>query len=254
MNFSPCVVIPVYRHVATLPNVLQQLAPHKLPCILVNDGCDAAASARLRCLAEGAPGVMLEEQFPNQGKGVAVMRGLRRAQREGYSHAMQVDADGQHTLEDVPKMLDAARRWPQALVTGTPVYDESVPKSRLIGRYATHIWVWVETLSFTIRDSMCGFRVYPLASTLALAERVTLGKRMDFDTGIMVRLYWRGVPVVSIPTRVRYPAGGISNFRLWHDNLRISWMHTRLVFGMLPRVPLLLWRNITGHYRLGSDH
>lgn len=251
-GFAPCVVIPIYRHISTLPGVLAQLAPYDLPCILVNDG-DTDASEALRALARKHPCVIVEEHFPNRGKGVAVVRGLRRAQREGYSHALQVDADGQHDLGDVPKLLDAARRWPRALVTGVPVYDHSVPKSRLLGRYATHVWVWVETLSFVIRDSMCGFRVYPVAASLALADRVPPGARMDFDTDIMVRLYWRGVPVVSLPTAVRYPPGGISNFRLWRDNLRISWMHTRLVCGMLPRLPLLLWRNLTGYYRLDSD-
>ena len=67
---------------------------------------------------------------------------------------------------------------------------------------------------------------------------------MDFDTDAMVRLYWYGCDVVSVPSRVRYIPGGLSNFRLLKDNLLISWMHTRLVLGMLPRIPRLLKRNI----------
>jgi hypothetical protein len=67
---------------------------------------------------------------------------------------------------------------------------------------------------------------------------------MDFDPEIAVRLYWEGVPVRALPTRVTYPEGGRSHFRLWQDNWLISWMHTRLVFGMLWRAPRLLRRRL----------
>lgn len=137
-------------------------------------------------------------------------------------------------------MLAEAERYPDALISGQPLYDDSIPKSRLYGRYITHFWVWIETLSLSIRDSMCGFRVYPLAATLALCDRRAIGQRMDFDTEIMVRLYWQGTRSRFIPTRVTYPASGLSHFDALYDNLRISWMHTRLFFGMLPRIPRLL--------------
>jgi hypothetical protein len=117
-----------------------------------------------------------------------------------------------------------------------------VPRSRLYGRYATHVWVWINTLSLDIRDSMCGFRMYPLASLLPLLERTRIGARMDFDSDVIVRLHWRGVPVRNQPTRVTYPQDGISHFRLWRDNVRISALHARLFVGMLWRSPLLLWR------------
>ena len=252
-DFAPCVVIPIFNHARTVPALLAQLAPYGLPCILINDGSDSAATEYLRRLVEERPDLMLVEQFPNQGKGAAVMRGLRKAGDLAYSHAVQVDADGQHHIEDLARLLDAARKFPEALVTGIPVYDQSVPRGRLMGRYVTHFWVWVETLSLRIKDSMCGFRVYPLAATMALLDSVSLGKRMDFDTDIMVRLYWRGLTVISIATKVVYPENGTSNFRLWRDNCYITWMHTRLVCGMLPRIPQLLWRNLTGHYRLDRD-
>jgi hypothetical protein len=112
----------------------------------------------------------------------------------------------------------------------------------LYGRYATHIWVWINTLSFDIKDSMCGLRVYPVAAVTALAARRSIGARMNFDTDILVRLYWDGLAVVNLPTRVSYPADGVSHFRVWRDNVLISWMHTKLFFGMLPRIPSLLAR------------
>lgn len=236
-----CVVIPVYRHAQTLPPLLARIRDLDLVAIVVNDGGDAEDTEFLRGLRR-ADSVVLCEQFPNRGKGAAVLTGLRHAAALGYSHCVQIDADGQHNTDDIPTLLAQAAQQPEALITGVPEYDASVPQHRLYARYITHFWVWVETLSFSIRDSMCGFRVYPLAATLALADRVTLGRRMDFDTEVMVRLYWRGLEVVSVPTRVTYPKGGISNFRLWRDNLMISAMHTRLVCGMLLRLPVLVWR------------
>ncbi|HRE16016.1 MAG TPA: glycosyltransferase family 2 protein, partial [Rhodocyclaceae bacterium] len=120
--------------------------------------------------------------------------------------------------------------------------DDSIPKARLYGRLLTHFWVWVETLSFAIGDSMCGFRLYPLAATLDLIDRVKIPTRMDFDIEIIVRLMWDGVPVENLPTRVTYPQGGLSHFDVLRDNVRISWMHTRLSTTMVFRLPLILWR------------
>jgi len=166
------------------------------------------------------------------------------AQAAGHTPAVQVDADGQHDVRDIPRLLALAAAQPQALVTGVPIYDESVPRSRLYGRYVTHFWVWVHTLSFRIRDSMCGFRVYPLEASLAIWNAGGVGRRMDFDTDILVRLHWRGAAIVELPTHVTYPLDGVSHFDLLRDNLRISWMHTRLFFGMLRRLPRLLWQRL----------
>lgn len=245
--FSPCAVIPVYRHAYLLEQVLPRIRELGLPCVVVNDGNDQDETELLRALCRDT-GTELCEQFPNQGKGSAVILGMRRAAELGYSHALQVDADGQHNTDDIPRFLALAEASPLALITGVPQYDDSVPRHRYYSRYLTHFWVWVETLSLEIRDSMCGFRVYPLGDTLALIDRVNIGRRMDFDTEVAVRLCWRGVPVISVPTQVTYPENGISNFRLWRDNLAISWMHTRLCAGMVLRLPVLAYRLIRRHW------
>ncbi|HBZ6044182.1 TPA: glycosyltransferase family 2 protein, partial [Escherichia coli] len=134
-----------------------------------------------------------------------------------------------------------------------PIYDDSIPRSRLYGRWVTHVWVWIETLSLQLKDSMCGFRVYPVAPTLQLAKYATIGKRMDFDTEVMVRLYWQGNTSYFVPTRVTYPQDGLSHFDALKDNVRISLMHTRLFFGMLPRIPSLLMRRSSSHWARQSE-
>lgn len=241
--FRPCIVVPVYNHQHAIGAVLDGLLPHGAHCILVDDGSAPDCAAALDQLAAAWPDrVTLLRLARNQGKGAAVLRGFEHAAAQGFTHALQIDADGQHSGADVPRFLDLAARHPAAVIAGCPLYDESVPKARLYGRYATHVWVWINTLSLQIKDSMCGFRVYPLAPTVALARRARLGRRMNFDTDILVRLYWDGLEVVNLPTRVGYPSDGVSHFRLWRDNLLITRMHTVLFFGMLARAPRLLLR------------
>jgi glycosyltransferase involved in cell wall biosynthesis len=223
--------------------VIAAVRAHGLPCIVVDDGSRADCAALLDEAARD-DGVHLVRLPRNTGKGGAVMTGFQAALQQGYTHALQIDADGQHDTADIPDFMALGRQHPQAVICGTPLYDASVPKGRLYGRYVTHVWVWIHTLSFTIRDSMCGFRLYPLEAVGQLLRRVCIGQRMDFDTEILVRLYWRGVPVVNRPTRVTYPKDGLSHFQVWRDNLRISRMHARLFFGMLLRLPLLLARKV----------
>lgn len=245
-SFKPCALIPVYNHHLVLRATVARLVNDGLPVILVDDGSDDVCKAVMAEIAEAFSAVTLLTKASNSGKGAAFREGLHAARTLGFSHALQIDADGQHNLEDVQAFLAAARANPDALVAGYPVYDASVPKHRLYGRYASHIWVWINTLSFEIIDSMCGFRVYPVAASCALFDSEYIGERMDFDGEIIVRWHWRGLPLVQLPTSVTYPADGISHFRLWRDNGRIALMHTRLFFGLLLRLPRLLWRKIAG--------
>ncbi len=238
-----CIVIPCFNHGAMMAGVLARLRPFHLHCFVIDDGSHASTRDTLSGLCAGQPDLTLLRLPENGGKGQAVLAGLEAAALAGFTHALQVDADGQHQLEDIPRLLHAAAAQPDKLISGRPIYDGSVPRARLYGRYLTHVWVWIETASLSLKDSMCGFRVYPIAPTLALARRVRLGKRMDFDTEVMVRLYWQGNESQFVSTRVIYPPGGISHFDGLRDNCRISWLHTRLFFGMLPRLPGLLARS-----------
>ncbi|MEZ8661520.1 glycosyltransferase [Vibrio cyclitrophicus] len=246
-SYKACFLIPCFNHGATMPAVVSSLLNFKLPIIIVDDGSELATKQFLTPLADN-PNVTLVTLEQNQGKGGAVKAGIKRAQDLGFSHAIQIDADGQHDLEALPALIQASQDKPQRLISGQPVYDESVPKARLYGRYATHIWVWIETLSLSIKDSMCGFRAYPINQTRAVLSKYDVGSRMDFDIEILVRLYWEGCDIDFIETRVIYPENGVSHFDALWDNVKISWMHTRLFFGMLPRAPKL----ITRHFKSDS--
>jgi glycosyltransferase involved in cell wall biosynthesis len=235
-------VIPVYDHERAIGGVLDGIAAAGLNAVLVDDGSGSACARELDRLVATRSGITLVRLSQNVGKGGAVIAGLRAAREAGFTHALQIDADGQHATSDVPRFLAEARAHPMAIVCGRPVFDDSIPKARLYGRYLTHAMVWINTLSLEIPDTMCGFRVYPLAPVLALLDRTRVGLRMDFDIEILVRLHWAGVPMRWLPTRVAYPADGVSHFRLWLDNALISRVHARLFLGMLVRTPMLIGR------------
>lgn len=242
-RFSACAVIPVYNHERAIAAVLAGVAAHGLHVFLVDDGCSEVCARELERLS-AFPQVTLLRHSENRGKGAAVMTGLHAAYERGFTHALQIDADGQHTLADIRCFLDEARAHPNSVVCGQPLFDASIPKVRYYGRYLTHALVWLETLSFEIRDSMCGFRLYPLAAVEALARRTHIGSHMDFDTEIIVKLFWNEVPTRWIGTQVSYPADGVSHFRMFFDNARMTGLHVRLMLGMLVRLPLWLWRRI----------
>lgn len=241
---DPCAVIPVFEHGQTVGRVVDAAQGCGLRVILVDDGSSADCARILDAIAQGDSGITLLRHPANRGKGAAVQTGLRAAAALGHSHALQVDADGQHALGDIPRLLAESRSSPNAVVCGMPIFGEDAPRSRRVGRRLTNFWVSVHTWSTAIPDAMCGFRVYPLETTVPLLDRVQLGSRMDFDIQVLVRLHWLGIPLRWVPTRVSYPPGGASHFRLRLDNALISRAHTGLFFGMLARTPILAARKL----------
>ena len=236
--FRPCALIPTYDNPTTVRAVVERVRGFLPDVVVVDDGSAAEGAAAVAAVgAAGLAHVTRREQ--NGGKGAAVKTGFAFARGLGYTHALQVDADGQHALEDIPRFLAAAQARPEALVLGAPLYDHTAPRGRMIGRQITLFWTAVEVGRGTITDPMCGFRVYPLAAALATPRT---GDRMDFDIEVAVRMAWMGVPIVNLPTKVRYlgrEEGGVSHFHLLRDNLRIAWMHTRLSMTALLWRPLL---------------
>jgi len=238
-------IVPFYNHEHAIRQTIAGLKPYGLECWLVDDGSDARCGPVLEALASEERSWLRLIRCPvNRGKGIAVLEGFTAAYAAGCTHALQIDADGQHDFASIPRITGLAQSHPDAIVTGVPVFDASAPAARRIGRKLTTFWVRVNTLSSTIEDAMCGFRVYPLEPIMRLTRRSSVGSRMEFDPEILVRAVWAGVPVISMATSVTYPSDGVSHFKMWRDNVRISWMHTRLFFGMLWRAPLLLARRL----------
>lgn len=247
-----CVLIPHFDHVDQFRKLLPGLTRLGFPLVIVDDASPKRVFEKLRQLIdEKAPGSILVKHPENLGKGGAVITGLSAALDAGFTHAIQVDADGQHDLSGIAQLVNEAKRHPNSIICGQPEFDESVSKLRFYSRYITLYLVWLQTISTEIRDALCGFRSYPLKQVTELLERCKPGKRMAFDPEILVRAAWAGIPLYFVPVKVSYPEDGRSHFRYFHDNLEIAWMHTRLIFGMLIRLPMIVGRKLNRKFRRG---
>ncbi len=235
---KPCAVIPCFDHGDTVGAVVDGLAALEieLPCLIVDDGSGAETRERIERVRERHAFVSVERHAENRGRGAALETAYRSAFTQGFSHAVQLDADGQHDAADVPRLLEAAATDPQALVLGEPIFDDSAPRARLWGRKLSQGIVWLQTLSFAVHDPLCGFRCVPLERAVQVLDAARLGRRMDFDPELIVRMVRAGAPVRNVPTRVRYLEGGLSHFHMLDDNLRIAWAYARLALdGLLGR-------------------
>lgn len=226
---SFCILIPCYNNPITIEPTVRHLRHLSLPIVVIDDGSNESTKQALHALP--AEVVLLTHKH-NQGKGAAVKTGLAWAHEQGHTHALQVDADGQHNLDDAARFIETSRNHPTALVLGTPVYDASLPLSRKLARGFNHLWTRLETRG-AIKDGMVGYRVYPVSITHGLNIE---SNRMDFDVEVAVRLAWKPVPIQTVQTSIRYLSiheGGVSHFQVFRDNLRISRLHAKLCIRLI---------------------
>jgi len=239
------VLIPSYNSGRKLLETVQAARARWDPVWVVVDGSTDGSDGPVIEAAASDPGLRVLALPENRGKGAAVLHGLREARARGFTHALTMDADGQHPAACIPAFMAASRAQPGAMILGLPEFGADAPALRVRGRRISNWWANLETLRAGIGDSLFGFRVYPVAPLLEVMERSRWMRRFDFDPEAAVRLCWRGVRPVNLPAPVRYLSteeGGVSHFRYLRDNLLLTGMHVRLVLGMLPRLPLLLWR------------
>ncbi len=228
------VLIPSYNTGSELlrRTVAEVLAATPAPVLLVIDGSTDGSATAVEALAATEPRLRVIRKPSNEGKGAAVRTGLRAASADGFTHALVMDADGQHPADRIDDFLTAARANPQAMILGQPVFDASVPLERLHGRKLSVWIVRAEVFGSAIGDPLYGFRVYPIAPLLAVMGSGGRSDRYDFDPEVAVRLVWEGVPTVKIPARVNYlskEAGGVSHFHYIRDNVRFVALHVRLL-------------------------
>ena len=197
------VLIPSYNTGERLYRTLAEARAQWQPVWLVIDGSDDGTAAGARRLAAGDPGLRVHTLPRNAGKGAAVLHGLRAARTAGYTHALTMDADGQHPAGLIPSFMRASLARPEAMVLGKPVFDASAPLLRVRGRRISNGWANLETLGAGVGDSLYGFRVYPIAPLVELMSRCRWMRRFDFDPEAVVRLAWAGVKPVNLEAPVK---------------------------------------------------
>ncbi len=244
---SHIVLIPSYNPGPKVYDTVRAARQHWNPVWVVIDGSTDGSEVALKAMATEDSGLRIVHLPRNKGKGAAVLHGLNLAAAAGYTHVLTMDSDGQHPPELIPVFMAESIRQPDAMVLGVPIFDASAPNLRVQGRKISNWWANLETLWAGIGDSLFGFRVYPIDPLRKIMRFQPWMRHFDFDPEAAVRLSWRGVKVVNLPAPVRYfstDEGGVSHFRYLRDNILLTWMYTRLFFGFLLRLPMLLMRRL----------
>jgi glycosyltransferase involved in cell wall biosynthesis len=246
---SHLVLIPSYNTGAKLEQTVRAALAAWNPVWVVLDGSTDDSLRTLDTLLTEFQDALHVIRLPvNQGKGSAILAGLRQVVSAGYTHILTMDADGQHDPNSIRPFMEASQNQASALVLGSPQFDASAPRERLIGRRIANFFANLETLGGNIGDCLFGFRVYPAAALLGVLESTRWARRFDFDPESAVRLVWRGHRVINLPTACRYfksSEGGVSHFNYLRDNLLLIWMYARLLIGFLFRLPLLILHRLT---------
>ena len=243
------VLIPSYNPGRKVLATVRAARAQWTPVWVVVDGSTDGSADWLTEEAASDPGLRVLVLPENQGKGSAVLHGITVAAQQGFTHALTMDSDGQHPETLISDFMAASQAEPEAMVLGKPVFGPEAPLVRVLGRKLSNGWANLETLGFGIGDSLYGFRVYPIAPLMRVMHGTRFMRRFDFDPEAVVRLSWAGVRPINIDAPVRYfsaEEGGVSHFNYLRDNLLLSGMHTRLFTGFVLRLPLLLWRRLTG--------
>jgi len=240
-------LIPSYNTGAIVVDVIKAALQFWQPIYVIVDGSDDGSAELLEKLAQSEANLKVLKHPENQGKGSAVYTGIKAASDKGYTHVLTMDADGQHPANLISKMMKLSVEHPNAMILGEPIFDESAPASRVHGRKISNFWANLETLWAGIHDSLFGFRVYPIKALLEVMDETRFARRFDFDPEVVVRLAWKGVPIINTAVPVRYLSaeeGGVSQFRYLRDNCLLTAMHIRLFFGFIVRIPVLLWHHL----------
>jgi glycosyltransferase involved in cell wall biosynthesis len=255
MSATHVVVIPSYDTGPLVYDTVRAARAAWSPVWVVVDGSSDGTADGLRALAAEDEGLRVEVLARNSGKGAAVLHALEAARAAGFTHALTLDADGQHPADLISSFMAMSAAQPNAMVLGRPVFDASAPLLRVRGRRVSNAWTNLETLGAGIADSLYGFRVYPIAPLVDVMRAQTWMRRFDFDTEAVVRLAWRGVRPINIDAPVKYlrpEDGGVSHFRYGRDNALLTWMHLRLLLGFALRLPVLVMRRLAGRPPFGS--
>ncbi|WP_374638981.1 glycosyltransferase family 2 protein [Hydrogenophaga sp.] len=243
------VLIPSYNPGRAVIDTVRAARRQWNPVWVVVDGSTDGSDVWLQKMAGQDPGLTVVVLPINQGKGAAVLEGIRQARAQGFTHALTMDSDGQHPADRIPAFMAASQAEPGSMVLGKPVFGPEAPALRVNGRKVSNGWANLETLWAGIGDSLYGFRVYPIEPLMRVMQSQRFMRRFDFDPEAVVRLCWAGVKPVNLDAPVRYLSadeGGVSHFRYLRDNTLLTWMHTRLFLGFLLRLPVLLWRRLRG--------
>ncbi|MFO8128720.1 MAG: DUF2062 domain-containing protein [Bacteroidales bacterium] len=241
LDLRCCVIIPTYNNDRYLERVIDKTREYTDHIIVINDG----STDRTAILLDGLKEVDVIEFSHNRGKGYALRKGFMHARQNGFKYAITIDSDGQHLPEDIPGFISKIKEEPGSLIVGARNMDQTdVPGKSNFGHKFSNFWFKVET-GISLPDTQSGYRLYPLEP---LGNMKFVTRRYEFETEVLVRAAWKGIPVTYVPVRVIYQKSGdrVSHFRPFIDFTRVSILNSILVLlAFLWFRPIMFLRTLT---------
>lgn len=214
------VVIPAFNEAATVAEVAEGALGHTPSVFVVDDGSKDGTAEQLARLP-----VTLIRNDANLGKAASMARGFAAALARSMDAVITLDADGQHRPADIPRLMDAAARYPGDIIIATRVQGrERMPRLRRFGNWQADFWIaWAA--GYPIRDTQCGYRLYPAALLESLDLQGGRRNGFVFESEVLIEAaragcYARCVPIDTIYGR---SARG-SHYRAASDTMRIILM------------------------------
>src|SRR5689334_6533335 len=140
------VVIPTYNNGLKVVETVREARKYWSPVWVVVDGSTDGAAELLHAVAETESDIKVLTLQQNSGKGAAVLHALQAAATSGFTHALIMDADGQHPTYKIVEFMSASQAHPDAQILGAPVFGEDAPAVRVHGRKLSNFFANFETL------------------------------------------------------------------------------------------------------------
>ena len=217
------VVIPALNEALRIRDVVACALRHCPNVIVVDDGSDDGTADAIANLP-----VTVLRHVTRMGKGAGLRDGFAEALRRGFEAVLTMDGDGQHSADDIPRLLAAANRRPGWIVIGARLRKRA--HQPLYRRLANEFGDWGVAwgTGYQIADSQSGQRLYP-AEVCTLACAGIPGEDFVFEAQVvMSAAQTLGTRCVSIPIEARYndihgaPTFRPSHFRPLRDLWRIT--------------------------------
>lgn len=246
LSETTCIVIPTYNNETTIRSVVESVLPYSPNVIVVNDGSTDSTTQILQSIENQ---IILISYTKNRGKGYALKQAFAEAKKRQFSHAITLDADGQHKATDLPLFAEAIAKNEDALIIGSRQFDlPNMPSKNSFANKFSNFWFRVQT-AHNLPDTQTGFRAYPLKQ---LKYKGPLNNRYEAELEVLVRSAWKNIPLVSINIDVYYPPKEerVSHYRPTIDFIRISLLNTVLCFAaILYGYPSMLIRKIVRYLK-----
>lgn len=224
-----CVIIPTYNNATTIRRVIEDVEKYCSSIIVVNDGSTDNTAEILKSIP--LP-IEVVSYLKNRGKGHALVTGFKKAIALGYTHAITIDADGQHFADDIPCFIEGLKNNHEGFIVGCRnLTEENMPRQNTFANRFSNFWFRLQT-GINLPDTQSGYRLYTLSSLKGLN---LITSRYESELELLVYAAWAGVDITSVNVKVYYPPAEerVSHFRPIYDFFRISVLNTVLCLGAL---------------------